>query len=174
MRRQQFVPEPNPYQSPEMPAESPVPSRRPGEDALYFAAQWQNIIGGLGLLFLIVGFVDAMYVIFSTRIDKPVGPYIMMCAFMVIQCSLMLAGGISMHQHKRRWLAIAGAWAGISPFCGCYVFSLISGIWVLMVLRRPEVKELFAAQGISSDESQTRSLAPFPLESTDHEYRAGP
>jgi hypothetical protein len=64
-------------------------------------------------------------------------------AVMVPQCLLMLAGGISMHQHKRRWLAIAGAWAGIMPFCGCYVFSLISGIWALMVLRRPEVRALF-------------------------------
>ncbi|MCE9529008.1 MAG: hypothetical protein K8R36_23420 [Planctomycetales bacterium] len=136
--------EPNPYQSPQIPAESPAPSRRPGEDALYFAAQCQNIIGGLGLLFLIVGLVDWMYVILSTRIDKPVAPIVVMGAFMVIQCSLMLAGGISMHQHKRRWLAIAGAWAGILPFCGCYFFSLISGIWALMVLHRPEVKALFA------------------------------
>lgn len=65
-------------------------------------------------------------------------------ALMVPQSLLMLAGGISMHQHKRRWLAIAGAWAGILPFCGCYVFSLISGIWALLILRRPEVKALFA------------------------------
>jgi hypothetical protein len=74
-------------------------------------------------------------------------------AIMVPQSLLMLAGGISMHQHKRRWLAIAGAWAGILPICGCYVFSLISGVWALIVLQRPEVKALFAAQAISSDES---------------------
>ena len=136
----------NPYQSPEFPDENPVPSRRPGEDALYFAAQCHNIVGGLGFIFVSLAM---MGMIFSggqkPLSDTPVARFqAVTIAIMVPQSLLMLAGGISMHQHKRRWLAIAGAWAGISPFCGCYVFSLISGIWALMVLRRPEVKALFA------------------------------
>ena len=85
--------------------------------------------------------------------DTPAARFqVVTVAIMVPQSLLMLAGGISMHQHKRRWLAITGAWAGISPFCGCYVFSLISGIWALMVLRRPEVKALFAENQHSSSE----------------------
>jgi hypothetical protein len=142
--------EPNPYQSPTAPPESPAPSRRPGEDALYFAAQWHNIVGGLGLLFSIVALVDAMTVILhyggqQVLADRPAARFnVVTVAIMVPQSLLMLAGGISMHQRKRRWLAIAGAWAGILPFCGCYVLSLISGIWALLVLRRPEVKALFA------------------------------
>ncbi len=98
---------------------------------------------------MIVNLVDAIFVIFSP-IDKPTLTTIVMAPWMVLQCLLMLAGGISMHQHKRCWLAIVGAWAGISPFCGCYVFSLISGIWALIVLRRPEVKALFASNQPSS------------------------
>ena len=147
--------QPNPYQSPAVPPETPATlMRRPGEDALYFAAQCHNIIGGLGLSIVSIGLVDVIYVVLITiPVDKPVAPTIVMCAFMAIQCLLMIAGGISMHQHKRRWLALVGAWAGISPFCGCYVFSLISGIWALMVLRRPEVKALFEPKQPSGLES---------------------
>jgi hypothetical protein len=66
------------------------------------------------------------------------------CFVMIVQSVVMIAGSVSMFQHKRRWLALAGAWAGISPFCGCYVFSLISGVWALIILQRSEVKALFA------------------------------
>ena len=117
---------------------------------MYFAARCQNIVGGLGLLFLIVGMVHALYVILLANDpwamgEGPSAPFnVILYALMLPQNMLMLAGGISMHQHKRRWLAIAGAWAGIMPFCGCSVFSLMSGIWALVVLRRPEVKALFA------------------------------
>ena len=64
---------------------------------------------------------------------------------MTAQSVLILAGTVSMFQRKRRWLAIAGAWAGILPMCGCYVMSLISGVWMLVILRRPQIKDLFAA-----------------------------
>ena len=117
--------EPNPYQSPTIPSEpSGAPLRRPGEDALYFAAQWHNIIGGLGLLGATIASVDAMLVfLFHTDLAgnlRPPGYFnAVIVAIMVPQSLLMLAGGISMHQHKRRWLAITGAWAGIAPFCGC-------------------------------------------------------
>jgi hypothetical protein len=143
------VREPNPYQSPAIPPETPAtPAQRRGEDALYFAAQWHNIVGGLGLLFAIATASPFIYFILdpSTRgsdARRTAPQYLAICAWMGIQSLLMLAGGISMHQHKRRWLAIIGAWAGIMPFCGCYVFSLISGIWALVVLQRPEVKALF-------------------------------
>ena len=71
---------------------------------------------------------------------------------MFVQSVLIIGGAASMFQQKRRWLAIAGVWAGILPYCGCYVFSLISGIWALMVLRRPEVKALFDQQWVPRPE----------------------
>lgn len=146
--------QPNPYQSPAVAPETPAPTRRPGEDALYSAAQGQNIVGGLGLLVAIFSMADAMYFLLFGDIARPAAPFnLAISAWMVIQCSLMLAGGISMHQHKRRWLTIVGAWAGIWPLCGCYVFSLVSGIWVLMVLRRPDVKALFESKQHTGHES---------------------
>ncbi|MFN0017208.1 MAG: hypothetical protein ACKVP0_03050 [Pirellulaceae bacterium] len=146
--------QPNPYQSPEIPAESPVPSRRPGEDALYFAAQCHNIVGGLGFIFVSLAMFGILFRGGQKPLsDTPVARFqVVTVAIMVPQSLLMLAGGISMHQHKRRWLAIAGAWAGILPFCGCYVFSLFSGIWALMVLWRPEVKALFVENQPSNSE----------------------
>jgi hypothetical protein len=128
---------------------------------LYFAAQWHNVIGGLGLWFASYSTAFWMLVVLDRN---PIFPSvsdiggtahrnIATSAFMVIQCSLMLAGGISMHQHKRRWLALVGAWAGILPLCGCYVFSLVSGVWVLVVVRRPEVKSLFEPKPPSDHES---------------------
>jgi hypothetical protein len=149
----EVVSQPNPYQSPEIPAESSTPSRRPGEDALYFAAQCHNVIGGLGLIFVSLAMFGFLFRGGQKPLsDRQVARFVVTVAIMTPQSLLMLAGGISMHQHKRRWLAVAAAWAGILPFCGCYVFSLISGVWALMVLWRPEVKAFFAENQHSSSE----------------------
>ena len=78
--------------------------------------------------------------IYRTAVQTIVGSFLML-----LQSLLMVAGSVSLFQHKRRWLALTGAWAGILPMCGCYLLSLIAGVWILVVLRRPEVKALFAA-----------------------------
>ena len=149
------MPDPNPYQSPAIPPES----LSTGEDKLsardlFFAALGQAVIGGLGLLTSLynIAFWGLVIVdrnpIYQSRMngDTLAIQVIITSIIMALQSLLIIAGSVSMFQRKRRWLALTGAWAGILPMCGCYLISLVAGIWILVVLRRPEVSTLFAAK----------------------------
>ena len=147
--------ETNPYQSPSIP-ESPTANLRLSERDLYFAALGQAIVGGIGLLSSLYNVGFWSLVLFEANPIYPSAPdqfsvqMVVVSGFMTFQSLLIIAGSVSLFQHKRRWLALTGAWAGILPMCGCYLISLIAGIWILIVLRRPEVKALFAANQRSS------------------------
>jgi hypothetical protein len=59
--------------------------------------------------------------------------------------ALVIAGGISMLQLRRRWLCLFAAYVvtGLS-LAGCYaVLFYPFGIWALVVLYRPDVREQF-------------------------------
>jgi len=59
--------------------------------------------------------------------------------------ALVIAGGVSMLQMRRRWLGLYAAYVvtGLS-IGGCYAILLYPfGIWGLIVLHRPDVREQF-------------------------------
>jgi hypothetical protein len=156
------VGEPNPYQSPAMLPEFGRPERT---QAALRATFWSGVaLSVLGSLGIVGGICDLTFwglaklnqnpfvtLNEESRFDSSIT--IVLDLLVIFQSGLQVCGAVSMFQRKRRWLALTGAWAGILPMCGCYLISLIAGIWILFILRRPEVKELFAAKGISSTES---------------------
>lgn len=59
--------------------------------------------------------------------------------------ALVIAGGVSMMQLRRRWLCLFAAYVvtGLS-LAGCYAILFYPfGIWALVVLYRPDVREQF-------------------------------
>ena|GEM_PF-6108008 len=154
--------EPNPYQSPAMPPEVSEASRtQSAVRATFWSGVALTILGSLGIVggvcdltFWSLAKLDQNPLVTlneESRFDSSIT--IVLDLLVIFQSGLQVCGAVSMLQRKRRWLALTGTWAGILPMCGCYLISLIAGIWILFILRRPEVKELFAAKGISSTES---------------------
>ncbi|MGI8982752.1 MAG: hypothetical protein ACR2FY_26250 [Pirellulaceae bacterium] len=154
--------QPNPYQSPAIPPEvSDVNRTQSAVRATFWCGITLVIMGSLGIFGGLYGAAYWGLVLFDKNPIYPWSPDIHRTAvqtvfgsvLMLLQSLLMVAGSVSLLQYKRRWLALIGAWAGILPMCGCYLISLIAGIWILVVLRRPEVKALFAANQPSGSSS---------------------
>jgi len=153
------VSETNPYQSPSVVVSAEENPGRRADRYLTLAAVAQMFVGGIGLLGSLYSLVFWGLMLFDANPQFsgeqriPYAPQMIpISMLMFVQSVLIIGGAVSMFQQKRRWLAHVGAWAGISPFCGCYIFSLISGIWAMMVLRRPEVQALFAEKQPSRSE----------------------
>jgi uncharacterized membrane protein len=139
----------NPYASPSADAATPVDAA----SALTLPAIVMLVSATIGLVGTIMNlivwglaFAGRGPLAESAGHDVPLAPQMLaVCAWMLVQSILMVLGSISMMRRRSRWLALAGAWAGILPMCGCYVLSLVAGIWALVVLRRPAVKAVFAS-----------------------------
>jgi hypothetical protein len=59
---------------------------------------------------------------------------------------LVILAGIRMRQLQNRWLAIVGAVLGMAPCSPVILLGLPVGLWSLIVIGDPAVKEQFAAQ----------------------------
>jgi presenilin-like A22 family membrane protease len=57
--------------------------------------------------------------------------------------SFAIAGGIAMLRRKAYWLAVAGSVAVILGACVCALAGPAVGVWALVVLMKPGVKETF-------------------------------
>jgi hypothetical protein len=155
------VSEPNPYQSPAIPPElSEAYRAQSAVRSAFWCGITLTILGSLGIFGGLYGAAFWGLVMFDRNRLYPWSPDISQTAarttifsiFILLQSLLMIAGSVSLFQHKRRWLALVGAWAGILPVCGCYVVSLVAGIWILIILRRSEVKALFAPPQLCRNE----------------------
>ena len=56
---------------------------------------------------------------------------------------LAVSGGVAMLRRKVYWLAVAGSVAVMLGGCMCAFAGPIVGIWSLVVLMKPDVKETF-------------------------------
>lgn len=56
----------------------------------------------------------------------------------------MLYGGLQMRQMKNHGVAMAAAIAACIPCFSCCCLPLPVGIWALVVLTKPEVKQAFS------------------------------
>jgi hypothetical protein len=73
------------------------------------------------------------------------GPFVSLLGIAV--CAFVIFGALKMRNLQSHSLAMAAAIVGIIPCCYscCCIFTMIGGIWGLVVLMKPEVKAAFSA-----------------------------
>jgi hypothetical protein len=65
---------------------------------------------------------------------------------LVVLCGVIVTlGGIQMYRLQRWTLAFTASIVAMLPVCSCCLLGLPAGIWSLVVLNRPEVKEAFSS-----------------------------
>ena len=109
------------------------------------------VIGPLGIL----GMIVAAVALLAENLDRAlagstgrllnivVGMFFILVAMVLF--ALVIAGGVNMLGLRRRWLALFAAYVvtGLS-LAGCYAILFFPfGIWGLVVLYRPDVREQF-------------------------------
>jgi hypothetical protein len=119
------------------------------------------VIGPLGILGMIVAAVallaenlDRALAGNTTRFVNIIVGLVSILLGMVL-FTLVIAGGVNMMRLRRRWLALFAAYVvtGLSV-AGCYAILFYPfGIWGLIVLYRPEVREQFGRQPQPRDDS---------------------
>lgn len=123
-----------------------VARRRVRGPAIAFVA-----IGVLGILGMVVAEVALLFENLDQAVagnglrlfNIAVGTFFILVAMVLF--GLVIAGGLSMMQLQRRWLALFAAYVvtGLS-LAGCYgILFYPFGIWGLVVLYRPDVREQF-------------------------------
>jgi hypothetical protein len=111
------------------------------------------VIGLLSLISGLMRLVTDTTPTFSTDAEKTgywigtIGTYLIATISLLLS-PLIIFGAIKMMKGKSRGLAIASAILAILPISSCCFFiGTIFGIWALVVLFKPEVKEFFANGG---------------------------
>lgn len=141
----------NPYSSPESPSEArpPVPDVQGPAIALM-------AVSLLCLLTMLLMVTFDLYLIFSGTADQMNPPAIGISkvtqislrmawgAVILIVNFVILLGAIKMRNHQSYSLAKCSAILAVIPCIGpCYLLGIPFGIWALIALARPGVKETF-------------------------------
>jgi hypothetical protein len=107
-------------------------------------------IGAIGILGMLVAAGATLYEYLDEGLDdweQAVELFLLegLIGLGVVLFALVIVGGISMMQLRRRWLCLFAAYVvtGLS-LGGCYAILFYPfGIWALVVLYRPDVREQF-------------------------------
>jgi hypothetical protein len=75
----------------------------------------------------------------------PMNAYAMFSAVTMLYCLLLISGAFSMmRQGSYMWAVAVCVLALVPGFGPCYLLAIPFGIWGLLILRRPEVRDSFA------------------------------
>lgn len=134
-----MTPSDNPYASP-----TDVPSQK--EEELPQANAAGAMLLACGVIGLFIGLINLLLYclivlnanlipipnVKQLRDQAPVQLFIN--SIMSIQSIAMIAGGYSMIQRRRKWLATLGAIAALLPMCGCFILPAGAGVWALVAM----------------------------------------
>ena len=118
------------------------------------------VIGVLGIIGVIIGLAAllienldrALAGRWKSQFELLIGVPLILLG--IVLFSLVIAGGMSLLQMRRRWLGLVAAYVvtGLS-LAGCYgILFYPFGIWGLVVLYRPDVREQFRRSPPPRDE----------------------
>ena len=68
----------------------------------------------------------------------------------VLLAPLIIVGAVRMRQGRNYGLAMTTAILAISPVTCLFLIGIPVGIWAVLTLRRPDVRQLFATRGVPS------------------------
>jgi hypothetical protein len=145
----------NPY-APQIDAGAPPPFN---PSKIQIPAISMIVLGGLSILTTAWGVVSALITTPPTDFPPDTPEFVIQMsqyttgpvpaainAFCMLLALVMLVGGIQMLRVKSRGLATAGAIVSIMNIGSCCcVAGIAIGVWSLIVLQAPEVKQAFAA-----------------------------
>src|SRR5262245_38238383 len=135
-------PNENPYSSPSQ-GDSKVP---PPDDrvSLILPASIALACCGLSLALLLLSLLVSLP--YGNPNAPPLSAIVQYIGKFMILPALGLAGAVSMLQRKRYALSLAAACSLMVPVLGpCFGLTLPLGIWIVVLLRRPSIRQAFVS-----------------------------
>jgi hypothetical protein len=141
----------NPYASPNyQPLPPPFNPAQPAGNPLMIPAIFLLVFGGTTLLLILVSMPNQIMRMRAIDIQTPEGQGEMAGSIGSLVCwtamtAAIMWGSIAMLRLRGYSNAMTAAVLAVIPICSpCFVLGIPFGIWAIVLLRRPEVRAMFA------------------------------